>query len=163
LVLPTIAQALGVTETGHQPLRESLITNLRDKQLLLLLDNVEHLLPAIPLVADLLVACAQLKVLATSRAALRVRGEREVVVPLLPEAAPDLPPRQRTLRDTIAWSHDLLEPGEQALFARLGVFRGGWTLDAAEAVCRVPGEIPGAVLEGLTALVHQSLVQVEGA
>src|SRR5205085_9313885 len=68
LVLPTVAQGLGVRESGHQPLRESLITYLRDKQLLLLLDNVEHLLPAMPLVADLLMACSQLKVLATSRA-----------------------------------------------------------------------------------------------
>src|SRR5207248_5424748 len=50
-------------------------------------------------------------------------------LPLLMEGAPDLPPRQRTLRGTLAWSHDLLGPGEQSLFARLGVFRGGWTLE----------------------------------
>src|SRR5262249_14937766 len=50
----------------------------------------------------------------------------------------DLPERQRTLRDTVAWSHDLLGPGEQALCRRLAVFVGGCTPEAAEAVCRLP-------------------------
>ncbi len=47
----------------------------------------------------------------------------------------DLPPRQRTLRQTLAFSYELLGPAEQALFRRLAVFAGGWTLDGAEAVC----------------------------
>src|SRR5437763_6183776 len=47
----------------------------------------------------------------------------------------DLPPRQQSLRATIQWSYDLLSPELQSWFARLGIFRGGWTLEAAEAVC----------------------------
>src|SRR5262249_13320101 len=49
----------------------------------------------------------------------------------------DLPARQQTLRNTIDWSYDLLDAGEQALFRRLGVFVGGWTLEAAAEVCKV--------------------------
>ena len=61
--------------------------------------------------------------------------------------ASDLPPRQRTLRAAIEWSYDLLEPDAQRLFARLAAFSGGWTLDAAEAVC-APG-LNSSVLDGL--------------
>jgi non-specific serine/threonine protein kinase len=70
----------------------------------------------------------------------------------------DLPERQQTLEATIAWSYDLLSPQEQALFCRLGVFVGGFTLEAAEAVIASTG-IPGLdVLEGLSSLVAGSLV-----
>ena len=58
-------------------------------------------------------------------------------LPTLTGGARDLPARQRTLRDTIAWSHDLLQPGEQVLFRRLSVFVGGWTLEGAEAMAAV--------------------------
>jgi predicted ATPase/class 3 adenylate cyclase len=69
-----------------------------------------------------------------------------------------VPQRQRTLRDAIAWSHDLLDADEQALFARLSVFSGGWSLDAAEKVCADEGEsLP--VLENLASLVDKSLVR----
>ena len=60
-------------------------------------------------------------------------------LPLLAGGARDLPARQRTMRDTVAWSHDLLDPGEQVLFRRPAVFVGGWTLEAAEAVCGAKG------------------------
>src|SRR5918997_2932291 len=69
-----------------------------------------------------------------------------------------LPERQRTLRNAIAWSHDFLEPPEKALFARLSVFTGGWTLESAEAVC-VPRELDGDLLDGITSLVDKSLVR----
>ena len=69
------------------------------------------------------------------------------------------PLRQQTLRSTIAWSYDLLDADEQALFARLGVFAGGWTLDAAEAVCNGGGNGAMDVLASLQSLVDKSLVQ----
>jgi predicted ATPase len=107
-------------------------------------------------------------------------------LPLLTGGARDLPARQQTLRDTIAWSHDLLDEAERRLFRRLGVFVGGWTLEAAEALVGdgagvigdgepVPwlplaltdtlalGETDGApdVLSGLDSLVAKSLVKLE--
>jgi non-specific serine/threonine protein kinase len=70
-------------------------------------------------------------------------------------------PRQQTLRATVDWSYALLEASEQALLRRLAVFAGGWTLEAAEAVC-IGGEVTeGAVLDLLGGLVHKSLVQRE--
>lgn len=239
LVLATISQRFGVDERGATPLREQLVAYLREKHLLLLLDNVEHLIEARETVLDLLEACPRLVVLATSRVALRVRGEREYrVAPLaLPEeeAAPevlrlspavalfverarsvgtelnldgdtapavaaicrrldglplaielaaawakilpppallvrldrrlpllvagphDLPARQRTMRDALAWSYDLLDPEEQALFRRLCVFAGGCTPEAAEAICADAGK-GSMVLAPLAALVDKSLL-----
>jgi predicted ATPase len=71
----------------------------------------------------------------------------------------DLPLRQRTLRSTIAWSHDLLDDPERRLFARLGVFAAGFSLDAAEAVCA--DEAVPAVLDGIASLVDKSLLRTE--
>jgi transcriptional regulator with XRE-family HTH domain len=76
LVLPTIAQTLGIRETAGQPLLDRLKAALQAQRLLLLLDNFEHLLDTAPLVVELLEACPGLKALVTSRAALHVRGER---------------------------------------------------------------------------------------
>jgi predicted ATPase/DNA-binding XRE family transcriptional regulator len=242
-VLPTVASVLGVRERSEQPLRETLVRVLATQQLLLLLDNCEQVLEAAPEIAALLTTCPQLSVLATSRAALRVRGEREV--PLLPLPLPlthqspglelahvpavalflerattsnptfalttdnaaavaaicrrldglplaielaaawirvlppaalldrltqrlllltggsrDLPARQRTMRDAIAWSYDLLAPPQQTLFRCLAVFAGGWTLEAAEVVSGGTDRLD--VLAGLEALIAASLVQVEG-
>jgi predicted ATPase/class 3 adenylate cyclase len=78
-------------------------------------------------------------------------------LPLLTSGARDAPQRQRTLRDAIAWSHALLEDDEPALFRRLAVFVGGWTLDAAAAVASPDDAID--VVAGLTALVDKSLVR----
>src|SRR5262249_31956512 len=79
-------------------------------------------------------------------------------LPLLTGGAPPAPARHQTLRDTIAWSYTLLEPAEQGLFRRLGIFAGGFTLEAVEAVCMVSSAAVEA-LEALTSLVEKSLVQ----
>ena len=85
-VLPAIAQGLGVSTAGEQPLLDTLIDVLRAEPLLLLLDNFEHVLAAATAVAELLAACPELRVLATSRAPLRLAGEHMFVVPPLDAA-----------------------------------------------------------------------------
>jgi predicted ATPase/class 3 adenylate cyclase len=247
LVALTIAQSLGVMETSGRSIMGSLTDYLKNKSLLLLLDNFEQVIHAAPLVTELLMTCAELKILITSREALRISGESEYPVPPLAlpdlkrlppleslsqftavdlfiqrakavkpdfritkDAAPavaeicyrldglplaielaaarikllpppallarlehrlefltgggrDLPARQQTLRDAIAWSYDLLDENEQQLFRRLSVFVGGFTLDAAEEVAE---ENPsrGPVLDRLESLLDKSLLQeVEGA
>ncbi len=100
-------------------------------------------------------------------AALLARLERRL--PLLTRGARDLPERQQTLRNTIAWSYDLLEAGEQQLFRRLSVFAGGFTLEVVQAVCvfeafetSSPAQTDdGAVLEQLAHLLDKSLVQAQ--
>ena len=241
LVSATIAQTLGVREAAGRPLQESLQDYLRDKQLLLVLDNFEQILPAAPLVSTLLVACRRLKVLVTSRATLHLYGEQEFPVPplalpdakhltanpsefaaidlfcqrvravkpdfaltsanakdvakicigldglplaielaaariklfspaallarldqrltLLTDGPHDLPARQRTLRDEIAWSYDLLTPDEQKLFRRLSVFVGGFTLEAAQAVGNAQRDLAIDVLDGGVTLVDQNLLK----
>jgi predicted ATPase/class 3 adenylate cyclase len=88
LVASTIAQALDVREAAGQPLLETLKGNLRTKEMLLLLDNFEQVLPAAPLVSEMLAAVPRLKVIVTSRAVLHLRGEQEFLVP--PLAVPDM-------------------------------------------------------------------------
>jgi predicted ATPase/class 3 adenylate cyclase len=242
LVASAVAGALGVVEAGGQELTATLKEYLRDKRLLLVLDNFEHLLSAAPLVTELLAACPQIKTLVSSRARLRLNGEQEYLVPPLalpePQAvasiarlsqyeavalfiararavspgfqvtnenAPavaeicirldglplaielaaarikiltpqamlarlqarlklltggirDLPTRQQTLRGAIDWSYNLLGPEERLLFARLAVFAGGCTFDAAEAVCNAADDLPLGVLDPIGALVDNSLV-----
>ena len=213
LIAPTIAGVVGA--------RGELRDAVRSKRMLLVLDNLEQLRGAATVVADLLAAGPDLRVLATSRARLNLSIEQEYPVPTLPpEAAADLfvqrarlrrpaferdddvleiarsldglplalelaaarvklltpaqilgrlgrsldvigggpgdlPERQRTLRATIEWSYDLLDEQEQALFRRLGVFAGGFDLDAAEAV-------GGSALETLASLVDKSLLRPAG-
>jgi predicted ATPase/class 3 adenylate cyclase len=77
---------------------------------------------------------------------------------ILTAGARTLPDRQRTLRDAIAWSYDLLDAAERRLFARLSVFAGGWTLESAEVVCN-PADLGLDMLDGLTSLVDKSLVR----
>ena len=110
-------------------------------------------LDGLPLAIEL--AAARIKVLPP--AALLSRLERRL--PLLTGGRRDAPERQRTLRDTIAWSYDLLDPDECQLFRRLGVFVGGWTMEAAEAVANPEGNLD--VLGGLTSLVEMSLVRLD--
>jgi len=296
LVAATVAQALGLRPfvpparhdemlldnpvSGDAAVREGVIEYLRRRRLLLVLDNFEQIVAAAPLVADLLVSCPGLRVLATSRAALRLRGERDypvapLVVPaalsepstgqggqggqggragaikdqdladlalnpavdlfvqrarevrsdfaltaenaaalaaicirldglplaielaaarvrlfsphdllarldqglhVLADGPRDLPPRQRTLGATIAWSEALLPPSARALLRRLAVFASGCTPDAASTVCagadvsrRAPDTPDGPdagdadnVDESLIALLDNSLLQWSG-
>jgi predicted ATPase/DNA-binding CsgD family transcriptional regulator len=243
LVLSTIAQMLGLKEPGDQSLLDLLKASLQDKCLLLLLDNFEQVLAAVPWLADLLAACPSLKVMVTSRAVLHIRGEHEFPVPslalpdfthlpesfalsqyaavalflerartvkldfqltpantrtiteicirldglplaielaaarikLLPpqallarlrhrlqvltSAAQDAPVRQQTLRNTLAWSYDLLDAKEQQLFRRLSVFVSGCTLEAVEGLYTALGEMPADVLDGIVSLMDKSLLQ----
>jgi predicted ATPase/DNA-binding SARP family transcriptional activator len=234
LLVPTIAEALGVREGGERSLAQSVTEHLRERRLLLVLDNFEQLLAAAPAVADLLAAAPRLFVLATSRAPLRLAAEHDYPVPPFATPAADLPfeklvqsdalrlfaararavdpgfeldepaarevarvcgrldglplaielaaarsplltpaqmlerlerepqllgtgprdapARHQTLAATIRWSYDLLEPEERLAFARLGVFAGGCTLEAAEHVCDV-------TLESLGVLVDNSLLR----
>ncbi len=99
LVIPTISQTLGLKENGDQLLLDPLKASLRDKQLLLLLDNFEQVLKAAPRLSELLMACPNLKLLVTSRAVLHLRGEHEFPVP--PLALPDL----KRLPETETLSH----------------------------------------------------------
>jgi predicted ATPase len=251
LVATTLAGALGLRTSGSRPPVEDVKSYLRDRRLLLVLDNFEQVTEAAPLVAELLAAAPGVEVLVTSRTVLRLSGEHGFAVPplslpktgagrevgsleqygavrlfveraraakvgfeltgenaeavteicrrldglplaielaaarvrllpprallarldsslgLLTEGARDLPERQRTLRSTMAWSYGLLEEDEQMLFARLGVFVGGFDLQAAEAVCgpaNDPSENPDRVpdvVEALGSLVDQSLVWQE--
>ncbi len=89
LVLATVAQAVGTRNLDNAALLQAVVETLRDRKMLLLLDNFEHLTDAAPLVTGLLLDCPNLKVLATSRTALRLRGEQEFPVPPL-----TLPSRQ---------------------------------------------------------------------
>jgi predicted ATPase/DNA-binding NarL/FixJ family response regulator len=88
LVAASIAEGLGVREAGDEPLVARITAFLRDKCLLLVLDNFEQVVEAAPLVADLLGECTCLKVLLTSRTRLRISGEREHAVPPLELPAP---------------------------------------------------------------------------
>jgi predicted ATPase/class 3 adenylate cyclase len=103
-------------------------------------------LDELPLAIEL--AAARVKVLSPSQILARLEGR----LALLTGGARDLPERQRTLRATIEWSYDLLTDEERRLFARMAVFRGGCTLDAAEAVTE-------AGLDNLQSLVDKSLVR----
>jgi predicted ATPase/DNA-binding XRE family transcriptional regulator len=242
LVLPSVVRALGLTEQRGANSRDVLRAHLRDKQLLLVLDNFEHVSEAAPEVAGLLAGCPNLTVMVTSRAPLRVRGEQEYPVeplalpastrsptpeevldspsgrlfverarsassnyaltsrdaafvasicwrlagiPLALELAAakvrflspasllerldqalstgwalDLPERQKTMRATLDWSYGLLSEDEKALFRRLSVFAGGFTLEAAETAGTTAGMRTEEVLELLGGLVEQSLVTV---
>ena len=100
-------------------------------------------------------AAARVKILSPSMMLARL----DQALPMLTGGSVDLPDRQRTLRAAIEWSFRLLTDDEQAMFRRLAIFTRGWTLDAAERVAAPVGELSIDVLDGLAALVDQSLVQ----
>jgi predicted ATPase/DNA-binding CsgD family transcriptional regulator len=266
-VVRRVATALGISDEPGRPLADTLTSALRGRNMLMVLDNCEHLIDACAQFCQTLLAdCSGVRILATSREPLRVRGENVWRVPPLTTPAPapapiptttagpapgarsspngvddalyrneavrlfvvrasaarpsfslgadnatavgelcraldgvplaielaaartrvlsveeitrrlrdrfrllsagdrTAPARQRTLRGTIDWSHDLLSNPERVLFRRLSVFAGQWTLDQAERVCADSdsggGLLVEDVLDHLTALVDKSLVVV---
>ena len=115
--------------------------------------NICRRLDGLPLAIEL--AAARVR-LFTPRALL---GRLSHGLDLLTGGARDVPVRHQTLRGAIAWSYELLAPAEQRLFERLAVFAGGCTLQAAEAVANVDGQLEITVLDGLASLIDQSLVR----
>jgi predicted ATPase/DNA-binding SARP family transcriptional activator len=248
-VLPEMHRALAVPEEPGQTPVHSLLSHLRERKTLLVLDNFEQVMDAAQQLIVLLQGAPGVALLVTSRAALNVTGERSVRVRPLPLPAStvppkgkesrafevaessdavrmfldraaaasglrlteanatavtaicsrldgvplalelaaarttiltpeamlsrlehslallvagprDLPPRQRSLRATLDWSWDLLDPIEAATLAQLSLFPGGWTVETAEAVCEPGGY---EVLETLARLLDKSLIQPVGA
>jgi predicted ATPase len=247
-VLAALARTVGLRETSDQPLLHELKSYLRERRMLLILDNFEQVTAAAGEVVELLGHCPDLQILVTSREALHVRGEQVFPVPPLGLPGPDLkqptleqltqyeavrlfieraqaikpdfqvtnenapavaeicfrldglplaielatarirlfspqallerigsplnllrggprdlPTRQQTLRDTIKWSYELLDPGEQRLFALLSVFPN-CTFEAVEAVTANIRHLNGReleVLDGLASLVDKSLIRQE--
>jgi predicted ATPase/transcriptional regulator with XRE-family HTH domain len=153
LVIPTIAETLGLKEAGGQPIAETLRLHLRERCVLLVLDNCEHVAAAAPSVADLLATCPALAVLATSRTALHLRGEHEyVVAPLgLPPAA--------SLSDLTRNPEGLLEYPAAALFVeRARAVHPDFALTATSAP--VVAEIC-ARLDGLPLAIELAAVRVK--
>jgi DNA-binding CsgD family transcriptional regulator/tetratricopeptide (TPR) repeat protein len=107
-------------------------------------------LDGLPLALEL--AAARLRLFTPAELTFRLRHR----MTLLTGGARDVPERHRTLRAALTWSHNLLSADEQALFRRLSVFVGGWTLEAAQAVCAADG---GDVVETMSSLVDKSLVR----
>jgi non-specific serine/threonine protein kinase len=241
--LGAIGGALGFKDLDSPILFDRLQTYLAEREMLLILDNVEQVLPAAPALAQLLAAAPRLSLLVTSRELLHLRIEQVFHIPPLPVPDPehlpsldeletvpsvalflqraraidpgftltepdarsvaelvvhldglplaielaaartailsprmilerlgqrlsllrwqarDLPGRQQTLRSAIAWSYELLTEDEQALFRRLGVFAGGFSLRAAEFIAE-PLDVDA--IECLASLVDKSLIQVQG-
>jgi predicted ATPase/class 3 adenylate cyclase len=242
LVPSSIADSVGARAEGARPVLDTLTDHMRDREMLLVVDNFEQVLEAAPVVTDLLAVAPRMRILATSREPLHLTGEQELAVPplslpdtrqmpgpehltryesvalfvqraaavdpgfrvteanapalaelclrldglplaielaasrvkvlspqailerlehrleLLTGGPVDVPARQRTLREAIGWSHDLLDEAERALFRRLSAFAGGWTLEAAEAVADPGAELGQNVLEVLGSLVDKSLI-----
>ena len=112
-------------------------------------------LDGLPLAIEL--AAARIKLLSPQAMCSRLSNPLK----FLTGGARDLPERQRTLRGAIAWSHALLDEGEQVLFARLSVFSGGCALEAVEAICDPVGDLFVDVLEALSSLLDKSLLRQE--
>ena len=112
-------------------------------------------LDGLPLAITL--AAARIKVLSPQAMLGRLNRRPE----LLTGGARDVPGRQKTLRETLQWSYELLNKNEQILFRRLGAFVGGCTLEAAEVVCTTSEEPEGQILETLESLIDKSLLRAE--
>ena len=228
-----VCTALGLPATGARGAVRLLADHLRPLELLVVLDNFEHVAAAAPLVAFLLGEASGLRVLVTSREPLRVAGETQFPVPPLAIGGPDepalalfadrarmvrpdftlaaddveqveticrrldgvplaielaaaatrlmspaalleeldhvldlpskgprdVPAHQQTLRATIDWSYRLLDPDDQALFSQLGMFVGGFTLEAAAAICGGVAVDRSRVVAGVASLIDKSLLE----
>jgi predicted ATPase len=238
-ILPELMRLMEIKEKIGEPLANTVKAYLRDRRMLLVLDNFEQIADGAPIISDLLRATPDVKIIVTSREELRIYGENVYAVPpmaLPPEEARtagalqeyesvqlfvqrahsvqrefrltndnavdvamicrgldglplaielaaarlkrmtpaqlredlgsrlrllasdlrDVNSRQRTLRNLIDWSYNMLSDKERVLFARLGVFAGGWTLEAAEAIAA--GEPVTDVLRSLESLLEKNLV-----
>ena len=125
-----------------------------DQETALLVVEICRKLDGLPLAIEL--AAARVKHLPLAA----VRDQLDHRLQLLVGGPLDLPLRQRAIRDTVAWSHDLLGVREQTLLRRLSVFAGGWSLDPVESVCGPVDEV-GEALAGISTLVDQSLVVLD--
>ncbi len=162
LSLPAVTATQEVAQVGASAAVELFVARARDVKPGFALGDesaaavaeICRRLDGLPLAIEL--AAPRVKVL--SPQALLARLERRL--PLLTGGARDLPARQQTLRDAIAWSYDLLAEPEQRLFRRLAVFAGGCTLEAALIVCAdaQEGQDDGAVLDGIASLVDKNLL-----
>ena len=115
-------------------------------------------LDGLPLAIEL--AAARIKLFSPQALLARLKSRLDV----LTSGARDLPARQQTLRNAIDWSYNLLSDPAKVLFRRVSVFAGGWTLDAAEAVCNAAGDLGSDMLDEIEVLVDNSLVlQSDGA
>ncbi len=111
-------------------------------------------LGGLPLAIEL--AAARIKLLSPAALLERLDDQLKILV----GGSRDLPLRQQTLRASLDWSYGLLTELEKTVFRRLAVFRAGWTLEAALKVCQAEPLTQDKILEGLAALVNQSLIQV---
>jgi predicted ATPase/class 3 adenylate cyclase len=232
LILSELAPLFGVQATGDRPVLDALLAALRPKHALLIIDNCEHLVdPAADIIEKILRGCPNIRVLATSREALKIAGEtvhrvaslhEDAAVALFAERATSASdsfqltddnratvgkicrrldgialaielaaarvravdvdelfarldqrfriltggsrtalPRQQTMRALIDWSYDLLPAAEQVLLRRVSIFAGGWTLDAASAICTDDEVQAWDIVDQLTSLVDKSLVVAE--
>ena len=141
LVVSTIAQALGVREQASQPLLDGLKDSLREKQLLLLLDNFEQIISAAPVVVELLIAAPRLQALVTSRTALHLSGEHEFVVP--PLSLPNL--RDQPPLDRLAQSEAIRLFVERAQAVTSDFALSEENATAIAAICQQVDGLPLAI------------------
>jgi predicted ATPase/class 3 adenylate cyclase len=161
LVLPTIAQTLGVKEVLGQPIAQTLSEHLQEKHLLLVLDNFEQVVAAAPEVGELLAESAQVKVLVTSRVPLHLRGEHNyALTPLpIPETGQQFPPEQLTQyaavalfveRASAARTEFAVTAGNAAAIAEICARLDGLPLAIELAAARVQLLPPEALLSRLS-------------
>ena len=238
-VVNAVARTFGLNERAGGPMREVVGAYLAERELLLVLDNFEHVLDGAGVVVEWIAAAPRLRCLVTSRAALHLTGEHEFAVPpldvpadpddpaaasseavqlfneraeavagfeadeaalrdialicrrldglplalelaaartkalpvaeirsrlsqnldLLTRAARDVPERHRSLHAAMSWSFGLMSPAERTFFRRLSVFRGGWSLEAADAVTLASAELGSDPLDLTTLLLDESLIR----